>query len=474
MTDALRWTDAHGQAQLVADGELTPLELVDAAIERIERLDPQVNAVVSERFEQARAEASADLPDGPFRGVPLLLKDIAAHSTGDPLYAGTSFLRERDWRSDHDSAFVARLKRAGFVILGKTTTPELAGAITTEPLATGPTRNPWDTARSTGGSSGGAAAVVAAGMVPVAHGSDGGGSIRIPASECGLVGLKPTRARVSMAPDAGEGWMGLSAHGVLSRTVRDTAALLDVMSGAEPGDPYPAPPLARPLAAEVGADPGRLRIGVLDHPAMAGASADPDAAAAVNATAKLLAELGHHVEVSHPAAMGDTDLWAHYGAVVSSSMAAEADRWAEVLGTSVDTLLEPVTAGSVTGGRAITAAQLLATTRWINRYQRRMATWWAEDGFDVLLSPVLNGVPPEIGWLTHPEQRLERTVQLLQYTPQLNITGQPAISLPLHWTAGGLPVGVQLAGAYGREDVLVRLAAQLEQAQPWADRHPPL
>jgi len=473
VTTELRWADAHTQAARVASGELSPLELVDAAIARIEQLDPAVNAVIHRRFERAREEAQATLPDGPFRGVPMLLKDLGNHSNGDPFHIGTRFLRDRAWRSDHESAFVARLRRAGFVILGRTSTPEFAGAITTEPLATGPTRNPWDTTRSTGGSSGGSAAAVAAGMVPLAHASDGGGSIRIPASECGLVGLKPTRARVSMAPDAGEGWMGLSTHGVVSRTVRDTAAALDCMAGPEPGDPYAAPSLLRPLTQEVGADPGRLRIGFLDHPARPDTVADPTVAAAVTSTAKLLVELGHHVEAAHPDAFGDPDLPAHYGMVVSSSMAAEANRWSDLLGIPIDeSVLEPMTALSVGYGRSAMATDLAATVAWMHSYQRRIASWWSD--FDILLTPVLNGPPPPIGWFDDLTTSYARIGELLQYTAQFNLSGQPAISLPLHSSEDGLPIGVQLVGGYGREDVLVRLAAQLEQAQPWAHRHPPL
>ncbi len=469
----LRWADAHTQAALVASGELSPLELVDAAIGRIEHLDPAINAVIHRRFERAREEARGTVPDGPFRGVPLLLKDLGNHSAGDPFHIGTRFLRDRDWRSDHDSAFVARLRRAGFIILGRTSTPEFAGAITTEPLATGPTRNPWDTTRSTGGSSGGSAAAVAAGMVPIAHASDGGGSIRIPASECGLVGLKPTRARVSMGPDAGEGWMGLSTHGVVSRTVRDTAAALDCMAGPEPGDPYAAPPLPRPLAQEVGADPGRLRIGFVDHPTRPDTAADPPTAAAVTSAAKLLAKLGHHVEAAYPDALGDPELSLRYGMVVSTSMAAEADRWSARLGIPIDdSVLEPMTALSVGYGRSTSATDLLATVAWNHNYQRRMAQWWND--FDVLLTPVLNGPPPPIGWFADMTTSYARIGELLQYTAQFNVSGQPAISLPLHTNVDGLPIGVQLVGGYGREDVLVRLAAQLEQACPWADRYPPL
>jgi amidase len=264
MADELATLDATAQADLVRRGELTPAELVDAAIARIERLNPQLNAVIIPTFERARAQARArDLPNGPFRGVPFLLKDIGAHLAGDPLHAGMRFLRDLKWVEKGDTYLAAKFRAAGCVFLGKTNTPELALLPTTEPESYGPSRNPWNTARSTGGSSGGAAAAVAAGMVPVAHATDGGGSIRIPASQCGLVGLKPSRGRTSLGPDVAERWGGLAVEHVVSRSVRDTAAMLDAAAGEMPGDPYVAPPAARPYATQVGADVGRLRIGLL-------------------------------------------------------------------------------------------------------------------------------------------------------------------------------------------------------------------
>ncbi|MGH9059825.1 MAG: amidase, partial [Acidimicrobiales bacterium] len=246
------WSDACAQAERVRRGEVAPSELVEAAIARIQATNPTLNAVIHERFERARQEAAGDLPDGPFRGVPLLVKDLGASSAGDPRWDGTRFLQAAAWVSDHDASVVTRFRRAGFVIVGRTNTPELGSTITTEPLSVGPARNPWDPSRSTGGSSGGSGAAVAAGMTAVAHASDGGGSIRIPASHNGLVGLKPARGRVSRAPDRGEGWIGGSTDGALTRTVRDAAAVLDVLAGPEPGDPYAAPALPGLLADEVG------------------------------------------------------------------------------------------------------------------------------------------------------------------------------------------------------------------------------
>ena len=472
MTD-LTWMDACAQAELVRSGQASPAELIDAAVDRIERVNPVLNAVIHPRFDKARTEAAGPLPDGPFRGVPLLVKDLGCQTDGDPYHCGTKFLKELGWTADHDTAFVGRFRQAGFVVVGRTNVPEFGTAITTEPASHGPARNPWNPDHSTGGSSGGTGAAVASGMTPVAHGNDGGGSIRIPASECGVVGLKPTRARVSQAPDVGEAWLGGTIDGVLTRTVRDTAAALDCIAGAEPGDPYPAPPLPRPLLQEVGADPGHLRVGILDHPLLPGVSADMDSATAVATAARLLENLGHKVEVSHPVALQEPEFQLHFGNIVMVAMAADLDSWSRRIGRDVtDDDIEAGNAALAAVGRSISAPAYLASVEWMHGYQRRMARWWAEDGFDVLVSPVLNGSPPPLGWLTDPEQGMTRVLEMMQYTAQFNITGQPAVSLPLHWTASGLPMGVQFTAAFGREDLLIRLAAQLEQAKPWAGRHP--
>jgi len=467
--------DAHEQAELVRSGQVAPAELVEAAIARIEEENPRLNAVIHPRFERARREAAEPLGDGPFRGVPLLLKDLACQSEGDPYHCGSVFLKNARWRADHDTGFVGRFREAGFVIVGRTNVPEFGLTITTEPIAYGPTRNPWDTQRSSGGSSGGSAAAVSAGLVPVAHGNDGGGSIRIPAGACGLVGLKPTRARVSQAPDMGEAWMGATVQGVLTRTVRDTAAVLDCIAGPVPGDPYVAPPLRRPLAAEVGADPGRMRVGFLDRPLLGGLNADPEAGRAIAATAGLLAALGHSVEEAHPKALEEEAFPGHFLNVVAAGTARDLAFWAEKLGRSAsEDEIEPVSAGLGAAGRALSAADYLASMEWMYGYIRRMSHWWSDERFDMLLTPVVNGPPPPLGYLSDPTQGLFRTIAMLQYTAQFNVTGQPAVSLPLQWSADGLPMGVQLVAAYGREDLLVRLASQLEAAAPWRGRHPKL
>ncbi|HEV2308985.1 MAG TPA: amidase family protein, partial [Acidimicrobiia bacterium] len=302
MTDDAAWLDATAQAELVRSGEATPSELVDAAIARVEALNPQLNAVIYDRSEKARAEAAGPLPDGPFRGVPMLLKDAVAHTAGDPYHCGMRALKEAGWVEPEDTWLVERFRAAGFVIVGKTNTPELASSATTEPLAYGATHNPWDLGRSPGGSSGGSAAAVAAGMVAVAHGNDMGGSIRMPSSMCGLVGLKPSRARGTLGPEYGEYWAMTTHEHVLTRTVRDTAGVLDAIAGAAPGDPYTAPPPARPFIAEVGADPGRLRIGFrVDAPNIPPLASG---AAAVQHAAEQPEALGHVVE---PAALPALD-----------------------------------------------------------------------------------------------------------------------------------------------------------------------
>src|ERR1700689_3770959 len=306
----LTWLDATAQAELVRTGEASPAELVDAAIGRIEAVNPKLAAVIRTRFDQARAEAAGDLPDGPFRGVPFLFKDLGCTVAGEVTAFGVGPMRDQaiPLTSYLAEAFLA----AGFIPLGRPNVPEMGTTVTTEPMSFPPARNPWDPGHSTGGSSGGSAAAVASGMVPAAHANDGGGSIRIPASECGLVGLKPTRGRVSQGPVTGEGWAGGTIDGSVTRTVRAAAGVLDVISGRMPGEPYYPPPLPRPLSQEVGADPGRLRIGFLEHTGLPGYLDDPQCRAAVAGAASLLESLGHHVEQSSPAAMFEPEIARHF------------------------------------------------------------------------------------------------------------------------------------------------------------------
>jgi amidase len=471
--DPFRWLDATAQAELVRNGEVKPVELVEAAIARIERIDPSLNAVIHHRFERARAEAAAGPPDGPFRGVPFLLKDLFTDSEGDPAHNGMKALRDAGNVGRADAWLVTRHRKAGFVITGRTNTPEMGLLPTTEPLAHGPTHNPWDLARSPGGSSGGSGAAVAAGLVAVAHATDGGGSIRIPSSMCGCVGLKVSRGRITMGPDRDES--GVSVGHVISRSVRDSAGVLDATHGPGPGDMVIAPAPARPYVDEVGADPGRLRIGLLaSNPQGA---LHPDCETAVRGAAKLLESLGHDVEEAHPPALdGDemaTQFAARWCANAALGVAGAGATVGRTLGADD---VEPMTWAMAEFGRGFSAVDLAGAIAASARFTRAVGMWFA-DGWDLLLTPTLSQPPMRLGEMVAGDgdvlEVLAKAGPYAAFTSSFNVTGQPAISLPLHWNDAGLPIGVQLVAAYGREDVLFRIAGQLEQAAPWADRHPP-
>lgn len=480
LADETRWMDATDQAALVRDGTVSPAELLEAAIERIEALDPALNAVVIRWFDEARATAAGALPDGPFRGVPFLLKDLWAHYAGQPLTNGCQALKDAMPLSAADTTLVARFRAAGLVIAGRTNSPEFGSLPTTEPLAWGPTRNPWNTAHSPGGSSGGAAAAVAAGMVPFAHASDGGGSIRIPASACGLVGLKPSQGRITLGPFRDESNLGVEL--CVSRTVRDTAALLDAVRGPGVGDTMIAPAPVRPYVDELGADPGRLHIGLLDHHPFAGVGGGgpvhDDCVAAARAAAAMLEDLGHHVEPGFPPALANQEFARRFGAMWSTNMGVGIARIAAQLGRELGPgdveLVNLVQAEFAKGVNGVDYAMALAAN---SEFRRGVQQWWA-DGWDLLLTPTLGEPPVPLGTFANnpeaPMAPMARAGAYVPFTPAFNASGQPAISLPLHWNADGLPVGVQLVAAYGREDVLFRVAAQLEAAHPWAHRRPPL
>jgi amidase len=393
LADELASLDATAQAELVRQGDLQPLELVDAAIARIEDLNPRINAVITPLFEKARAQAlSPNLPHGPFRGVPLLLKDFLCHTAGDPYYEGLAVLRDLDWREKQDTYLAARFRAAGFVFVGKTNLPELAVLPTTEPAAFGPTRNPWDPARSAGGSSGGSAAAVASGMVPLAHGNDGTGSIRGPASACGLVGLKPSRGRTSIGPARTPGLLGNIVEHVLTRSVRDAAAVLDAVAGPMPGDLFVAPPPARPYREEVGVDPGHLRVGLLalaEDPFLS-LPVHPECLAAVLETGKLLESLGHTVEESFPAALtGPTGLGLALRIISASALAARLDDWSERIGRVIGPNdVEPHTWASAEMGRTFAAVEVQAAVKRLVGGAMRAPEWWAS-GFDLLVTPTL-------------------------------------------------------------------------------------
>ncbi|MEZ5255476.1 MAG: amidase family protein [Ilumatobacteraceae bacterium] len=367
--------DATAQAELVRSGTASPAELCEAAIERIERVNPELNAVIGERYERARREASSELPDGPFRGVPFLVKDLSLTMADESYHGGSRALKAADYRAAVDSYLFRKFRSAGLVTLGRTNTPEFGSTITTEPLAYGPARNPWNREHSTGGSSGGSAAAVAAGLVPMAHANDGGGSIRIPASECGLVGLKPSRGRVSSGPLSGETWMGATIEGVVTRSVRDTAAALDAIAGAMPGDPYTAPPFARPLVAELSADAGRLRIGVCPGPVLPGGLDHPECRAAVAATAAALAALGHEVEDTYPSAIGDEEFSNRFTAVVARGRPGTCGRWnGNSVGSSGPTTWRRTTSRSAHGaGRS--RRSTISTRSLPSR--RGAGGWWS-------------------------------------------------------------------------------------------------
>jgi amidase len=466
--------DATEQASLVASGDVAPSELLEAAIERIERIDGALNAVVIRWFDHARDVASSsELPSGPFRGVPFLLKDLFAEYAGQRFSNGNVALKEAHVVADADTTLVSRYRAAGLVIAGRTNSPELGSVPTTEPVAWGPTHNPWDTTRTPGGSSGGAAAAVASGMVPFAHASDGGGSIRIPASCCGLVGLKPSQGRITLGPVRDES--GLSVQHCVSRTVRDTAALLDATRGPGIGDTVIAPPPARPYVDELGADPGRLRIGILDHHP-GGESVDADVTRAAQSVGTLLESLGHHVEPAWPKALEDKTFGSMFGAMWSTNMGLSRRRFSDLLGRPLeDHELEPLNRVQAEFAKHFTAVDYGLALSAVAQYRRAVQSWWY-DGWDLLLTPTLAELPLKLGTIVNdpadPMAPMRRAGQFVPFTPPFNTSGQPAISLPLEWTAEGLPVGVQLVAAYGREDVLLRVASQLEQAKPWAHRTP--
>lgn len=480
LADDTRWLDATDQATLVRTGQVTPLELLDAAIERIEALDPAINAVVIRWFDHAREVAAGPLPDAVFRGVPFLLKDLWAAYAGQLLSNGNRALKDAAIPSPVDTTLVSRFRAAGLVTAGRTNSPEFGSLPTTEPEAWGPTRNPWNTDHSPGGSSGGSAAAVAAGMVPIAHASDGGGSIRIPASCCGLVGLKPSQGRISLGPFRDESNLGVEL--CVSRTLRDTAALLDAVHGPGVGDTVIAPPPMRRYVDELGSEPGRLRIGLLDHHPYGG-PVHPECATAARNAAALLESLGHQVEHAFPPVMADSTFSRKFSALWSTNMGVSMQRIGEAVGRELTVddveLHNWAQTEFARNFTAIDYAQALAANV---AYRRAVQQWWVGDapgtGFDLLVSPTLAEPPTRIGEFANdpasPMAPMIRAGQYVAFTPTFNSSGQPAISLPLHWTPDGLPVGVQLVAGYGREDVLFRVASQLEVAQPWADRHPTL
>ncbi|MCS6798048.1 MAG: amidase family protein [Myxococcota bacterium] len=489
--------DGLGLAELVRKGEVTASDLVEEVIARIERLDPSLNAVVVRTYAEARDGAARPLPDGPFAGVPMLLKDLGAAQRGVRSTHGCRFFA--DWVPDHDSELVAAYRRAGFLIVGRTNSPELGITPYTEPELHGPTRNPWALDRTPGGSSGGAAAAVGARIVPIAHGGDGGGSIRIPASCCGLFGLKPSRGRTPVGPDASEGWQGLAVEHVITLSVRDSAAVLDATCppATTPRTPWypPAPAPEGGWLEQTRRPPGRLRIAWTERPFLP-ATVHPDCVAAVEDAARLCADLGHEVEPAAPPI--DPEGFAHdFFTVVAAETSAEialAERLLRRTARPRD--FESGTWLLHLLGQVLTGQQVALARKRLQSLAREVLAW--HERWDVLLTPTLGRPPPPIGSLRPQgieaflhqvvsqanlrgalklpgvvERAVARVFEFIPFTPLANVTGQPAMNVPLFWNGEGLPVGVMFAARIGDEATLLRLAAQLEQARPWRDRIPP-
>jgi Asp-tRNA(Asn)/Glu-tRNA(Gln) amidotransferase A subunit family amidase len=465
--------DAIGLAALVREGEVTPSTLLDAAVERCEKRNPTLNAVVIPMLEHGRAAIAAGLPDAPLRGVPFLLKDLHIHVPGVRTTYGSRLFA--DYVPSAESELAARYRRAGLVVFGKTHSPELGLTTTSESRLFGQTRNPWHLERVAGGSSGGAAAAVAAGIVPAAHATDGGGSIRVPASCCGLFGMKPTRGRTPMGPEVGEGWSGMSAQHAVSRSVRDSAALLDATHGPDAGAPYAAQPPARPFLAEVGALPGRLRI-ALQTETWNGTPTHPSCAEAARDAARLCESLGHHVEEAR-FEIDLEPLREATGTIVGASVRQMLEDRARALGRELKPEdVEPGTWLVASGGAAKDAPAYVRALKTIHATGRRLARFL--ERFDVLLTPTLATPPVALGVLSlsnpNPAESVRTLFQTVGYTQLLNATGNPAMSVPLFWDGEGLPIGSQFVGRMNDEATLFRLAAQLEEARPWFDRRPPL
>lgn len=466
--------DAMGLAELVRRREISPAELLEAAIVRTEALNPRFNFLAQNHYDYGRAAIARGLPQGPFHGVPWLLKDLNTYIAGLPTENGSRFYKGNI--PTVTSELVRRIEAAGFVIFGKTTVPELGLTGTTENKLNGDTRNPWNPAHITGGSSGGAAAAVAAGVLPAAHATDGGGSIRIPASCCGLFGLKPSRGRVPMGPPRTEGWGGLSVHHAVSRSVRDSAAILDATQGIEPGSRYAAPTPSESFLSQVSKAPGRLRIALmLDAPA--GSPVDPECIAAARKTARLCESLGHHVEEAAPkfdmAALGAASF-----ALIGSSVAADMLDRARATGIAIGPdVLEPITLGFVAYGQQASGMDFARANSTLQAAAITMAQFL--QNYDVILSPTLAAPPLELGKINlTPDVDFaawgQRAAIFSPFTQIANMTGQPSMSVPLAMSSAGLPIGMLFTGRYGDEALLFRLAGQLEQAAPWKNRRPSL
>lgn len=463
--------DAVGLAHLIKSGQVSVQEVQQLARQAILSMNLTLNALVGGLFDEPLPFSTT----GPLAGVPFAIKDLSLHAAGVRTGLGTRLTGE-GLVFPHDTDLMARFKQAGLATLGRTATPEFGFNATTEPVSNGPTRNPWNPSRSTGGSSGGSAALVASRAIPVAHGTDGAGSIRIPAAWCGLVGLKPTRGRTPQGPDSDERLSGLGVDFALTRTVRDAAALLDAVSGPGSGDKYFAAPPERLYAQEVATPPGRLHIAMTAR-AWSEAPVDKEYADTVSMVCRELAALGHEVEEASPQVDQERFLDANLP-IWTASVADNALGLAQARGIEVGPdVLEAVTLASVEYGRRLTAIDLLRALRLCNSITRGVSAFF--NSYDVLVTPTVAAPPPPLETLNQndpgfdPRSWLNKLFELIPFTPLFNMTGQPAISLPLGQSSEGLPIGVQLVARYGDEATLFRLAAQLEQALPWNQRHPP-
>ncbi len=484
--------DGLGLAELVRKKKVTPTELVDEAIQRIETHNPKLNAVINKLYDRARESAKSVLPNGPFTGVPFLMKDLMATLEGVPTSMGNKLFK--DIPANVDSELARRWIESGVVVVGKTNTPEFGLTPYTENETFGPARNPWDTERTPGGSSGGSAAAVAARIVPIASGGDGGGSIRIPSSACGVFGLKPTRGRTPAGPEIGETWQGFAIEHVLTRSVRDSAAMLDATAGADVGAPYVIPE-AGPFLKEVGKAPGKLKVAFSTKP-MLGKNVHSDCVQGVAETVKLLGELGHEVEEAAPLIDGEAYSLA-FLTIIAAHLRADMEEAAEAAGkkVSVDDF-DISTFGVGLFGTILKASEYARAIRYLQKISREIGRFFEK--YDVLLTPVLNQPPVKIGELapSASEQTMikmigrtgatwvldamgiikplaAQTFEFVPWTPVFNVTGQPAMSVPLHWNEAGLPIGMHFVGHWGDEATLFRLARQLEEAKPWKDKIPP-
>jgi len=469
--------DALGLAELVKRKQVSAGELLETAIARAERVNPKLNAIVHSAYDQAHAAIARRLPDGPFTGVPFLLKDLGCEAIGYPTNSGSRFFANYQWT--FDSEIWIRLRRAGLVAFARTTSPELGISPATEArVYGGPTRNPWNLDHTPGGSSGGSGAAVAAGVVPMAHGSDGGGSVRIPASCCGLFGLKPTRARLPDGPASGEGWGGVAIDGVLTRSVRDSAVMLDACHGADLGAPYAAPHVARPYAEEIKSPPRRLKIAFCKT-TLHGLPIHPECAAAVEAAARLCGELGHELVEAKPSFDFEKAVQA-WTKVVACGTALSVRLRAQALGRQPGAdEIEPATRGAIECAKAISGQDYLHAINTIHVTGRQIAQFF--ESHDILITATLAEPPARIGRfaMSNPDfldYRLgpKGIIHYSPFTSIFNMTGQPAASIPLHWSQDGLPVGTHVAARFGDEARLLQLAAQLEQARPWFRRRPAL